>query len=164
MGCITILSVPENVPSNDGEIDEYWIGGRGGRKKQVQWRYCPSICSGGLNKNTGNLSQSSGCPGRYSNLAPPVCIPRTPTQSVWLRVYGCTCVCYYIILHYIIIVYYILYYGINEEGNHAAGGEQVLLLVYSTSLICTSVRISAQLTVFSGSLYANSHQFFSPSY
>jgi len=61
-------------------------------------RYCPSICSGGLSKNAGNFSQSSGCPGRCSNLAPPVCIPRTPTQPVWLRV------CLYIILYYFVVL------------------------------------------------------------
>ena len=93
-GYLMILSVP-------GDCVVEWWGNRWvmNWKKEmeeaiaVQSRYCPSICSGGLSKNTGNFSQSCGCPGCCSNLALPVRILRTPTQPVWLRVYGCVYVC-----------------------------------------------------------------------
>jgi hypothetical protein len=70
-----------------------------------------------------------------------LCSHRTPTYPFWLRMYGCMCVCLYII---------ILLYGINEEGSHASGEEQVLLLVCSMSHACTSVRISVQRNCFLG--------------
>ena len=110
-------------------------------------------------ENTRNLSQGSGWPGRDSNFATPYTVLGRYRQ---LNRFGlmCVCVCIYVCMY--VCVY--IYCGINEESSHVPGEEQVLLSVYNTSLVCTSVRIPAQLTVFLGILCANSPQFFNPAF
>ena len=93
-------------------------------------------------------------------------------NNVWrtrvcMYVYMHVSMCMYIYLYVIYVCMYVcvyIYCGINEESSHVPGEEQVLLSVYNTSLVCTSVRIPAQLTVFLGILCANSPQFFNPAF